>query len=373
MNLTRRTFLTGSGALLALPYPAQASDLFTLVEEYARADSHLTGTPGGEAAVDWLHRQLAAPGGRVTRHSYDYLRYGWRARLRIGGREVRTIPYLYEGVGDVHTRTPFLGSLAAADAAGARLAVLATPGNLVGHNSAPDRSVTGIPTLLVSGAEDLTGEIHAELRARRIPSRAENLVAWFGPQSNEPVVVSTPLTGWFSCAAERGPSLAIGLDLASRLASRGVPVLFVAATGDELDSTGLTAYLEDWDDPAHPLRPKAVIHLGPSIAAGVPDGSGGLVLAPTREAAARPGITTKPALAAALKAGGFTPRTVNPFAGTEIVLWRQYLRPEVPTLALMGTFPQLRTPDDLASATTSPALLATVQASVHAAVDAILS
>ena len=95
---------------------------------------------------------------------------------------------------------------------------------------------------------------------------------------SRPVVVTTPLSGWFHCAGERGTGIAIALELAEGLA-RSYPVMVVGATGHELDYLGAKRYLEGIS-----IRPAAVIHLGASVAAGTPGVVGLLVLSPTRHA-----------------------------------------------------------------------------------------
>jgi hypothetical protein len=77
--------------------------------------------------------------------------------------------------------------------------------------------------------------------------------------------VTTPLSGWFGCASERGSGAAIALDLAARLAETNT-VTVVACSGHELDHLGLHAWLSDAATRGGvPSGP--VVHLGASIAA----------------------------------------------------------------------------------------------------------
>jgi hypothetical protein len=82
-----------------------------------------------------------------------------------------------------------------------------------------------------------------------------------------PLVVMTPRSGWFTCAAERGGGLAAFLEIARAL--DGAPprrdVLFVASSGHELGHLGLRAYLA-WHK-ATAGGAHAWLHLGANFAA----------------------------------------------------------------------------------------------------------
>jgi hypothetical protein len=81
------------------------------------------------------------------------------------------------------------------------------------------------------------------------------------------IVVSTPSSGWFECAGERGPGVAMLLALAEWVASRkeGLNYLFVATSGHELDYLGARLLHEARLAPP-PERTRAWLHLGAQIA-----------------------------------------------------------------------------------------------------------
>lgn len=404
--ITRRTVLgtaLAGSAALTLPGTANAETtadgqaLYDLVDAYAAIGAHQTGTRAAKQTADWLTEQLEARGAQTSRQRYEFQRYEAEAGVRIDGREVEAIPYDYEGTGEATATAPYTATvtlansagranldklLQNADKAGAGLAVIATEHAATGAGtqrrlvhvaSGPARVRTGIPTLLVSGAESAalaTGNVEAQISAKRTKAKGYNVIGWFGEPTDTPVVIAASYTGRFASAAERGPGLAIGLALAERLHAAGRSVLFVAVSGVELEHYGLNQFLQTlWSNVA--FAPQAVIVLGPSIAAGVKAADGTFTFAPSRSAGAQPALSTQPAVAAALQTAGFAPGALS--LSGEAALAVTFLPPETRFLALAGTFAQYRTPDDVAAETTSPELLAAAAAAIDAAVDLILA
>jgi hypothetical protein len=208
--------------------------------------------------------------------------------------------------------------------------------------------------------------VQAHIDARIVPDQSDVITAWFGKPVKDPIIVATPQSGWFTCAAERGSGIAVALELAADLA-RTHPVFVVGASGHELNGIGITTYLDN----AFDLEPSVVICVGSSIAAGAVDPSSGQVeLASTRTVDSDPPIASVPGLAEALQAGRFAPTT--PFPG-DSAAWYQRLGNSVPLLGFSGDFPQFHTTDDRPEVTTSPALLNTAYQSVHAAALALIN
>ena len=80
------------------------------------------------------------------------------------------------------------------------------------------------------------------------------------------IVVSTPSSGWFSCAGERGPGIAIWLALARWAASArpDASFCFVASSGHELDAVGIRQFFEH--AAPEPGATRSWLHLGAGIA-----------------------------------------------------------------------------------------------------------
>lgn len=133
---------------------------------------------------------------------------------------------------------------------------------------APPAEVRGLTTAILLGAA-----ARLEIDGDRLRSNATNVVAEVegSDPSLAPVVVMTPKSGWFTCAAERGGGLAVWLALAEAVRTLAPPrtVQFLASSGHELHHQGLRAYLRE-----HPDRVRgadAWLHLGASIGARYPE------------------------------------------------------------------------------------------------------
>lgn len=401
----RRTILAaaGAGGLVAAAggaargqtsEPPLGAGLYQLVAGYSQWPHHRTGTPEGRATVDWFEARLQERGATTTRWSYGYERYDWRASITADGQPIEALPLYYEGLGTLATDAPFVRpvtllnnydtsdleqALAEAGSSGLRLSVFLMFGRfgtmpprpaLIGVNVDPDAKPSGVPALLVSGVHLDTmasGSVTAAIDARRVADRAENIVGRLGTGGGLPLVITTPLTGWFTCAGERGTGIAVALELA-RTFARDMPVVVVATTGHELDNYGIRQQLKA----GLGFTPRAVVHLGAALAAGwfPPPRSAALQLSPGRLASANRPLDSESPLAAALKAGSFQP--VPRFFG-EAREWVKHLPDGTPLLSFAGSFPLFHTPQDTPVAATSPALLQTAFASVHDAVKALLA
>jgi hypothetical protein len=367
---------------------AAGASLYSIVDGYSRWPIHRTGTGGESAALRWLQGELRDLGAVTSQWGYDYPHYQWEAEVRVGKVRVPAIPLYYEGVGRVKGRADFvrpvttqagvLAAVAEAAQAGAALALLPTtnttsgypPYNgLVAYNSDPDVEKTGVPTLLVPGrVADQIQQYGADVdfKAQTLPARSYCLTGWLGTRKpvSDPIVVTTPLSGWFTCAAERGTGIALALTLASEL-SREHPVFFLGNTGHELNNYGVRAYLADEFD----LEPRAVFHLGASLAAGGVGPDGRFALVP-RAAASNPPFDAVPGLAADLASARFSQTATFPGEGAE---WNTFLGPSVPLLSLAGQFREFHTPDDLPRKTTSPEVLEQAYNAVRAAAHDLIS
>jgi hypothetical protein len=403
---TRRGLLIGGAAALGVAAigarPASAGTrapisngsalgrrFYDVVREYSRWSVHRTGSGPEKAALDWFQSELRQRGAATSRWQYSFPRYEWTAQVRVGGWTVDTIPLYYEGVGNVSSDKPFvrpvtitstdaavLAAVQEAKAENANLAVLpvfnSTPpyptyDGLVADNRDPAAATTGVPTLFIPGR--LAGQaqqgVQAHIVARVVTDQSHDITGWFGKPVSDPIIVTTPLSGWFTCAAERGSGIAVALELAADLA-RTHPVFFLGNSGHELNNFGVRAYLRD----AFDLQPRAVIHIGASIAAGATDrASGQFELASSRVVASNPPISSVPGLAEAVQAGRFAPTPTFPGEGA---VWYQRLGSSVPLLSFAGQFPQFHTPDDRPGVTTTPALLDTAYQSVHSAALALI-
>ncbi len=167
----------------------------------------------------------------------------------------------------------------AAAQAGARAIVGCTPhasGEIYGQNVIPplNQKPWPIPVLMVapkhwhvlSDAADhgdlatlcLSGIDNPAAKARNVVSRLDRGSRW--------IVVSTPQSGWFRCAGERGAGIALLLGLARWAAASNMPqsFLFLSNSGHEIGHMGIHHIFEQ-DLLPSPDQTDFWLHLGASI------------------------------------------------------------------------------------------------------------
>ena len=359
--------------------------LYRLVEDYAVLGDHRTGTEADAATTAWFADELARRGARVERRPFGFDRYVADWSVTVDGVEVTACPLYYEAIGTARSRTPFVAeaavlardrtapsleqALARARGSGATLAVVATA-NPAGYLQVPNRAPLpgdGPPTLLVAGAlaERLRrGTVTASLTARIEPGRSENVEGHFGDTGAAPVVIATPLSGWFRCAGERGTGIAVALEVAERLAARH-PVLVVGTSGHELlPHLGLASYLAGGSPNA-----RCVVHLGANLATGERGPDGELVLGPARVVNARNAPDDFAGLTPLLSRTGAQLQLDPPEWRGEARLWAA--AGDYPLLSFVGGATVFHTPEDVPSAASSPRLLEVVAGAVEAAAEVL--
>jgi hypothetical protein len=358
--------------------------LYQLVQAYSALGVHRTGTPGDQATIEWFANELVKRGARVDKVPYRFERYVADCRLIAHTTDVESLPLYYEAVGKVNSSRLHLADLAIisnlnapqlddviarARISGADAAVLPTTGaggRLVALNRAPTLG-SGFPTVLVPGSalQMLTQTpVHLELDARLEPSESATVIGHFGQgDPASPVVLTTPLSGWFHCAGERGTGIAITLQLAEQLAEHW-PVMIVGTTGHELHFLGLRCFLSG----ANP-HPAAVVHLGASLAAAAPGPDGSLELAPSRHVLTTAGEELAKHLEAVLTPALLPVRANPPQWGGE---GKEWVRLGIPILSFVGLFPLFHTPEDLPQHATSRELLEITSTAVSQAAQLFL-
>ena len=276
-----------------------------LIETYDGQGIHRTGTIVDNASADWLRQLANVAGGEAHLSAFALRQVDIRAAyLEVDGTRIEGVP-LFDGgfTGD----TGIVGTLGLADSnadialvtinsAGigtegrgldsvrrstAHRAIVAvtateTPG-LTLSNAGSFANPYGIPVLQVASEHQAR---LAELAARgarvtyvaavnRNPSEAMNVVVTVAGRRSDlpPLVVMTPRSGWWQCAAERGGGLACWME-SIRAVSAAKPVrpaIFIASSGHELGHYGLDAFLKE--RPTLIKDAAAWIHLGANIGA----------------------------------------------------------------------------------------------------------
>ncbi len=220
--------LIGVVVTSVLGQPATAKDflaganLYNDVARYASFGSHRFGSPGDRATADWIAGELQAAGLSVEFQPVILGRQYFvdRATAEVDGTTVDATPFWWPP----------------SDKSSFRL------------------------TAPVARDGDVAGKIlWIELPYDRVVAR---LGAGKGPA----IVVSTPMTGWYSCVCERGPGIANFLALARTVAAEKRPgnFVFVATAGHEIGHGGMELFLKQGAPP--PQDTLVWVHLGASNA-----------------------------------------------------------------------------------------------------------
>jgi hypothetical protein len=171
---------------------------------------------------------------------------------------------------------------------GAR-AVLAITENITGeiyvYNVKADDEPWPIPVILIGEKDEPTVREAIKQNATALLSvkgeyrngaKTRNVIGRLNRGSKKQIVISTPLTGWFNCGAERGPGVAIFLGLARWIVQNRIKgdFIFIATTGHEIGHGGMDYFMEE-----RAPKPETVLcwlHLGASIASYAWEEKGGV-------------------------------------------------------------------------------------------------
>ena len=209
-----------------------------------------------------------------------------------------------------------------------------------------------------------TAAVRARISARIVSGRTSNIIGRIGAgPDRDRILLTTPLSGWFRCAGERGTGIAVMLAVAKQLAADGVSLLVNGNSGHELVDLGAHHFAET--KPAA----RAIFHFGASVAAGERDGGDLRLTDGLRVRAWVPGAGA--ALAAAFEALGKTPVVIADAEHARPDSWvgeaRVWCTLDRPLISMAGGLPLFHTPEDVPERATTPALL---ERSYHAALAA---
>ncbi len=307
--------LIGMVVTLMLGQPGTAKDflagaeLYADVARYASFGLHRFGSPGDRATADWIGGELQAAGFSVEFQPVVLGRQYVvdRATAEVEGARVEATPFWWppedkssfrltapvaregEVAGKIlwvelpYDRGAYLGpahratiTQAAARGPAAILLTIGNPGDdRFAYNVTQEDKPWPIPVMVVAGKDRglferaMASGVPVTLDAvgryeRNVAGR--NVVARFGANKGPAIVVSTPMTGWYSCVCERGPGIANFLALARTVAAEKLPgdFIFVATAGHEIGHGGMELFLKQGAPP--PQNTLAWVHLGASNA-----------------------------------------------------------------------------------------------------------
>ncbi|HEV2158832.1 hypothetical protein [Bradyrhizobium sp.] len=283
--------------------------LYADVARYASFGLHRFGSLGDRATADWIAGEMKQAGFDV---SFQAVVLGRQyvveqASAEAGGTRVEATPFWWppEDRASFHLTAPlardgdvagkillldlpfdrgaYLGPVhrAAINEAAAKkpAAILLTIGNPAddrfAYNVTQEDAPWPVPVIVVgaksrpaferalaSGAAitfDVKGHYERDVAGR-------NVIAETGKGRGPTIVVSTPMTGWYTCVCERGPGIANFLALARTVAAEKWPAhfVFIATAGHEIGHGGMELFLKQGAPP--PKDTLAWIHFGSSNA-----------------------------------------------------------------------------------------------------------
>ena len=310
LSASRRAVLGASASLLAaspaaaraLPDEAEAQ---RILERYQSFGDKASGGPGDTASGDWLEGELRAMGYACQRQTYDMPAYEGEAVLTCGAARADLIPqaivvptsgegvsgplYVASGKGGPgialvvlpHARwSTAVGVIAqrvtAAFGAGATAVVIVTTGptgEALALNAPPDKSLFKGPVavmapkdagpFLLAAAKGETATLRMSGRSFRRP--AFNVTATLKTGAAKTLVISTPRSGWFACAGERGSGMAAWLLLVRWAAQARLPVdiALISTSGHEYENAGGEHFIQELAP--KPDKTALWVHLGAAI------------------------------------------------------------------------------------------------------------
>ncbi|MHC2625912.1 hypothetical protein ACVIW2_007944 [Bradyrhizobium huanghuaihaiense] len=285
------------------------ASLYEDVSRYASFGLHRFGSPGDRATADWIAGEMKQAGFDV---SFQPVVLGRQyvveqARVEAAGTAVEATPFWWppEDRASFHLSAPlardgdvagkilwldlpfdrgaYLGpthraaiSDATAKKPAAILLMIGNPADdRFAYNVTQEDAPWLVPVIVVGATSraaferalaagapvtvDVKGHYERDVAGR-------NVIAEIGAGRGRTVVVSTPMTGWYTCVCERGPGIANFLALARTVAAEKWPAhfVFIATAGHEIGHGGMELFLKH-GAPA-PKDTLAWIHFGSSNA-----------------------------------------------------------------------------------------------------------
>lgn len=287
----------------------KGEELYSDIIRYVKLGEHRTGTGVDYKTSEWIERELKALGFETEFQEFTAHQYCFKDGLMVfGDKKIKIFPHWWPPRKASFTlRAPltfdadkqsYSGKIVAVrfpKAAtgylnpvhrdivhriaerGAR-AILAITENITGEiyvYNVKDDEPWPIPVILIGEKDEpsirkaIEENVPVSLSIRgeyRENAKTRNVIGKLSKNSRRQIVISTPLTGWFSCGAERGPGIAIFLGLARWIVQNAIDSGFtlVATTGHEIGHGGMDFFMDQ--KAPKPGDVLCWLHLGASIA-----------------------------------------------------------------------------------------------------------
>ncbi|GGF22984.1 hypothetical protein [Flavobacterium limi] len=261
------------------------SQLFSTVQKFVSLGEHRTGTPTDLATSDWLGKELASYGYDV-KHLYFPIRqfFPEKVSLSNGKETIKAFPLWWVNEHANHNVTGTLVNVNKAKALDkSNIALIHLPikqkvnskiyidsiinlgvkgivaitdnqsGEIEAYNTYKDQQPWKVPIILIAPKD--SAKVQAFVKNGKPVTLAingtfkdvkgRNVYGTIG-NGSEYIVISTPISGWFTCGGERGSGIAIWLSLAKWAASQKSKYTFVFTgnSGHEHAFKGAHEFLE---------------------------------------------------------------------------------------------------------------------------------
>lgn len=280
--------------------PLDTGRMMADITRYEAFGLHRYGLSSTDATLDWIAAELALAGLTTTQQQFrmDRQYVLETGSLRIGDRTIDVVPHWWPPEeparfeltaeigpgGFAHVSLPYDRGAYLNDAHRARLeeafatkpkAVLldiAHPsGEIFTYNVDQASKPWPVPVLLVAPKDAALLQARASATATvhgtyRRDAEGRNIIGRLDRGHARWLVISTPVTGWFTSTGERGPGIA-GLLALARLAERTLTahnLVFVATSGHEIGHGGMERFMHD--GAPRPADTAAWAHFGSSLA-----------------------------------------------------------------------------------------------------------
>ena len=289
--------------------PLAGSVLYDDVKHYASFGVHRYGTAGANAALDWIAGRLQAAGLSVEQQPFSMDRQYLldAATMTVGGKTIAVLPqwWIPEDKASFALNAPIardgdatgkfvrlhlsydqgaylnkshrdaIAGALARNPAAVLLTIDHPSGEIFTYNVSQSDTPWPVPVILVApkdeslleAAERAGAAVAVSVNGRYAHDLAgRNVIGRLDRGKDRTIVVSTPVTSWFTSTCERGPGIAAFLATAS-FAARSIPdanFVFVATSGHEIGHGGMEFFLRD--KAPRPDTGVAWLHYGASLA-----------------------------------------------------------------------------------------------------------
>ena len=278
---------------------AQKNRISKIIQTYDNRGIHRIGTEGDINNAQWLADEIKSLGLQPIMEGFNINRLDIKeASLKIEERKINGVPMFDSIINDNEEITGSLGRFNSKEILGTSLIsrdknlekerdrnrhqglVIAKKGAFPGFfliNAFHYKKPFGPPVLQISNESwswieqmiKKNAEATLTIKSIRTKIKANNVIAHLEGKESElpPLIITTPRSGWWHCASERGGGIAGFLEIMRTLCTSSPrrSIIFLANTGHELGNFGMQDYISN-----HPTLVKdtiAWIHLGANFAA----------------------------------------------------------------------------------------------------------